>query len=129
MGVSLAKRSRAGKHICDKNGAPLGALDGPTFAEPGRVVWLADVDMFGRVRLWWRCCGAVLVEFMVFPDEPERAETYTARLRLDDLSMPPHGRSYSVPCAGSAWSLSLPCGHLKGEGCDCDTIALEAEAV
>jgi hypothetical protein len=113
-------------HKCDPDGTELGALDGPPFAMPGRVVHLPDVDLYGRVRLWWRCCGAVLVEFMTDLDDLECADTVTTRHRLDEMAMPVLGVSYSVPCVGASWSLNLPCGHITGEGCDCDTIAAEA---
>ena len=115
------------EHRCDENGARVGVLEWPPFAAPGRVVRLDMTDLYGRVRLVWRCCGAVLVEMMAVPDDPECADTYTFRATRTVLAMPDeHGPSYSVPCLGAAWSLNLPCGHLAGEGCDCDTIAAEA---
>lgn len=114
-------------HKCDVDGTPLGALDGPPFAEPGRVVVFKEAPhVYGRVRLWWRCCGAVLVEMMVYPWDPESTVTVTVRARLEELAPPPPNQPYIIPCLGAAWSLNLPCGHLAGEGCDCDTIAAEA---
>jgi hypothetical protein len=117
------------EHKCDVNGAPVSATDGPQWADPRGVVQFPDVQMFGRVRLIWRCCGARLVECMTFPDDPERAETHTVRATLTELAEVEWGTSYSVPCVGAAWSLHLPCGHIAGEGCDCDTIAAEAAQI
>jgi hypothetical protein len=114
------------EHRCDPNGAPMGALDGPAWASPGGVVSLPEAETFGRVRVVWRCCGALLVECMTFPDDSERAETHTVRVTHDDVAKIEWGTSYSVPCVGAAWSVNLPCGHIAGEGCDCDTIAAEA---
>ena len=116
------------EHACDTGGKPLGVLDGPAWAAPGKVVQLDGLELYGRVRLVWRCCGAVLVEMMAVPDDPECADTYTFRGTLAVLAPPREGVSYSVPCIGAAWSLILPCGHVTGEGCDCDTIAAEADA-
>jgi hypothetical protein len=114
-------------HQCDTDGAPLGALDGPAWADPGRPVHVPETGLYGRVRLVWRCCGAYLVEFMDDPDDAECATTHTVRVRLAELAPPPGDVMYSIPCIGAAWSLNLPCGHLNGEGCDCDTIAAEAD--
>lgn len=115
-----------GKHYCRKGGAPVGVLEWPPFADPGRVVVGTTGGEFGRVRHAWRCCGSALVEYMADPDDPECADTFTLSVALPLLEMPPHGVSYSVPCVGAVWSLWLPCGHVNGEGCDCDTIAAEA---
>lgn len=114
-------------HRCAPDGTPMGALAGPVHAEPGRAVWCAETGLYGRVRLVWRCCGTALVEMITDPDDVECEQTVTSRFRLDELSPPPAGVLYSVPCVGASWSLYLPCGHLAGEGCDCDTLAAEAD--
>lgn len=113
-------------HACDADVSPLGVLDDPAYAMPGEPVIMTDTGLHGRVRLLWRCCGALLVESMRDPDDPESADTYTTRVTVNDVAPIPWGVSYSVPCVGAAWSLDLPCGHIVGEGCDCDTIAAEA---
>lgn len=112
-------------HKCDPNGSPLGALDGPAYAVPGEPVQL-DSGLFGRVRLVWHCCGALLVECMSAPDDLDCPDTYTTRVTIPEVQPIPWGTPFSVPCVGAAWSLDLPCGHITGEGCDCDTIAAEA---
>ena len=117
------------QHKCDANGVRVGALDGPAYAVPGEVVMFPETDTFGRVRLLWRCCGALLIECMSLPDDPESAATHTVRTVAGEITAIPWGTSYSVPCVGAAWSLHLPCGHIAGEGCDCDTIAQEAASV
>lgn len=123
----MTMTSSYGVHVCDAPATPVTALDTPTYAAPGQVVHLPETGLYGRVRLWWRCCGAVLVEMMTDPDDVECATTVTSRCRLDELTPPPAGVMYSVPCVGADWSLTLVCGHLAGEGCDCDTIAAEAD--
>jgi hypothetical protein len=120
-----------GKHYCRKGGAPVGAMDVPPFADPGRVVQNNDrlvweAPSYGRVRLLWRCCGTALVEFMTEPDSDTCPDTYTLALALSALGRIPDGVSYSVPCIGAEWSADLPCGHINGEGCDCDTVAVES---
>ena len=123
----------ASGHICPVDGTPLaGALDGPGFAAPGEVVLIAGTDsgddpgVFGRVRLWWRCCGTAVVEHMADPASEDNPATYSAQYALSELSPVPPGVGYSVPCRGAAWSPDLPCGHVAGEGCDWDAIAAEA---
>lgn len=110
-------------HVCDTDGAAVGALEWPPFADPGRAVQIDGSGEYGRVRSLWQCCGAVLVECLTPYGD---GTTTTERYRLDSLTAPAWGDSYSVPCVGAAWSLHLPCGHINGEGCDCDTIAVEA---
>jgi hypothetical protein len=69
----------------------------------------------------------VLVEFMTEPESETCPDTYTRALPVDMVDRVPDGVvSYSVPCVGAEWSADLPCGHINGEGCDCDTIAAEA---
>lgn len=114
------------EHRCDAGGKALGVLDGPGYALPGDPVRLPGADAFGRVRLIWRCCGAFLVECMDTPEDPDAGGSHTIRVRAGELAPIPWAMSYSVPCVGAAWSLHLPCGHITGEGCDCDTIAAEA---
>lgn len=115
-----------GKHYCRKGGAPIGVMDWPPYADPGRAVVDGTALEFGRVRHTWRCCGTALVEYMTDADDPECADTFTLPVALGLLSPVPDGVPYSVPCIGAAWSLWLPCGHVNGEGCDCDTIEAEA---
>lgn len=120
-----------GKHYCRKGGAPVGVMDVPPFADPGRVVENTDrmdreEPTYGRVRMLFRCCATVLVEFMTDPDDTACAGTYTRALPLDRVTRVPDGVAYSVPCVGAEWSATLPCGHVNGEGCDCDAIAVEA---
>ena len=117
------------QHKCDANGAPVVANDGPVYTTPGEPVMFPETATFGRVRLLWRCCGALLVECMSLPDDPESAATHTVRATVSEIAAIPWGTPYSVPCVGAAWSLDLPCGHIAGEGCDCDTIAAEAASV
>lgn len=122
-----------GKHYCRKGGAPIGIMDIPPFTDPGRVVGNGDrpeggEPTYGRVRMLFRCCATALVEFMTEPASVECADTYTVALPLDALRRVPDGVSYSAPCVGAQWSAALPCGHINGEGCDCDTIAAEAAA-
>lgn len=116
-----------GRHYCRRGGAPVWVMDWPPYADPGRVVWDGSGERFGRVRLAWRCCGGVLVEYMTDPDDAECVDTYMLSVPLGVLQVPQEGVAYSVPCAGAAWSADLPCGHINGEGCDCDTIAAEAD--
>lgn len=123
-----------GKHYCRKGGAPIRTLDVPPYRMPGSVVQNDDrlsweEPSYGRVRMVFHCCGTALVEFMAYPHNPVAPDTYTDRVALDKLSRIPEGVSYSVPCIGAAWSMDLPCGHINGEGCDCDTIAAEAASV
>jgi hypothetical protein len=106
-------------------------MDWPAFADPGSVVMDSDrLDWeeasYGRVRMGFRCCGTVLVEFMTDPESETCAGTYTRALPVDMVDRVPDGVVYSVPCVGAEWSADLPCGHVNGEGCDCDTIAAEA---
>lgn len=122
----------ASGHICPSGSRPVGVMAWPPFADPGSVVRVAgtesegDTGIYGRVRFAWRCCGTAVVEFL--PDS-ETADTYSTRYPLGELLPPVPEVSYSIPCIGAAWSLHLPCGHVAGEGCDCELIALEAEAV
>lgn len=113
------------KHTCDVGGKAMGVLEGPGYALPGDPVRLPGAGVFGRVRLIWRCCGAFLVECLADPDSDECADTYTLRVRAGELAPIPWRQPYSVPCIGAAWSLTLPCGDLAGEGCDHDTIAAQ----
>lgn len=106
-----------GKHACPVDGSPLAPSDRPPYADPGRIVRIGDSGEYGRVRLAWNCCGTFLVERL---DQDERS--FTNRYSLDSLSAPAWGDCYSVPCAGSAWSLDMPCGHIAGEGCGCTSI-------
>lgn len=120
-----------GKHYCRKGGTPVGVLDIPPYADPGGIVQnddraASEEPTYGRVRMLFRCCGTALVQFMTYPDDPDRADTHTDAIALDLLSRVPDDVMVSVPCIGAAWSADLPCGHVNGEGCDCDTIALES---
>jgi hypothetical protein len=118
-----------GLHKCVAGGVRVDDNRWPVWADPGHVVKFPGSDEHGRVRFVWRCCGAILVEELDDQFNPACATTTTRRWELHELRRPVHGLSYSVPCVGAAWSLNLPCGHLAGEGCDCDTIAVEAAAV
>jgi hypothetical protein len=120
-----------GKHYCRKGGTPVAVMAWPPFADPGRVVMDSDrpdseEPAYGRVRMGFRCCGTVLVEFMTNPNSETCPDTYTRALPVDMVDRVPDGMSYSVPCVGAAWSADLPCGHINGEGCACDTIAADA---
>lgn len=115
-----------GKHYCRKDGAPVGVMAWPPFADPGMVVSDTVGEGFGRVRHAWRCCGSALVEYMDDQSDPECEGTHTLSVALPLLAPVPHGVPYSVPCVGAAWSVTLVCGHVNGEGCDCDTVAVEA---
>lgn len=117
------------RHRCAEGSSPVDMSRWPVWADPGHVVHFRGSDDYGRVRLVWRCCGAVLVEEMTDQQDPECETTVTGSFVLSELRRPVHGRSYSVPCIGAAWSLYLPCGDIAGEGCDCDTIAAEAASV
>lgn len=116
------------RHQCAPGSVSLGALVIPAYVLPGNPVFLGESETHGRSRFLWRCCGTLLVECMRTQD-PECGDTYTIRVPVAEVEPVPWGTSYSVPCVGAEWSLYLPCGHVAGEGCDCDTIALEADAV
>lgn len=117
-----------GKHYCRNGGTPVKSLDIPPFALPGRIAQSDDhlsteEPLYGRVRMLFTCCGTALVQFI---DDEWAGTTYTSAIALDMLSRIPNNVMVSVPCVGSKWSLHLPCGHINGEGCDCDTIVVEA---
>lgn len=117
-----------GKHYCRKGGAPIGTLEIPPYRMPGGIVQSDDrlsweEPSYGRVRMVFRCCGTALVQFI---DDSWEGTTTTSAIALDMLSRVPDGVMVTVPCIGAAWTMDLPCGHINGEGCDCDTIEAEA---
>lgn len=111
------------EHRHDEGGTSYYDLSEPAYAMLGEAVLMTDTGLFGRVRLLWRCCGALLVESLYDAESPD---TYTTRTTVGNVAPIPWGTPYCVPCVGAEWSLDLPCGHLTGEGCDCATIAAEA---
>lgn len=89
------------KHICRKGGKPVGALDGPTWTDPGEIVKLADEEHWGRIMLRWRCCDSYDVAVAAYGDQEAgvlRAQPVTALENAWDAypsNLPPRG--YPLP--------------------------------
>lgn len=126
MIVDVTRMAAGIGHRCDPKGKRVGLLQVPTWCSPGEPVRVIGPGepLYGRARLVWRCCGTVVVEHLVSPDDSP--DTVSTRYLMSELEAPVWGESYAIPCIGAEWSVNLTCGHLAGEGCDCDLIALEA---